>query len=93
MVSSIIHLCFAPSLSLTAFGGGGFLSFRLERTKDKKNHVNLVLSCLVVLEAVLKFNLMPDGGIASQLKMLTCCRVCTAFSPGRALPSKHDMEF
>jgi hypothetical protein len=41
----------------------------------------------MILEAISKTRLKLDGCVASQLKMLTYYRVCSAFSLPRALPS------
>jgi hypothetical protein len=41
---------------------------------------------LLFLEAVSKSRLTPHGGVAVWLEMLTVSRICSAFSPARALP-------
>jgi hypothetical protein len=38
------------------------------------------------LEPISKMRLRAHGGVADRLKMLTYCRVCSAFEPPRACP-------
>jgi hypothetical protein len=45
------------------------------------------------IEVVSKPHLVPDGCVAIRFKMLTYCRVRSAFKPNRRLALEHNLRF